>query len=149
MGQIRRFSQKFYGEVVSRFMVPNVEHMSYTSLVQEHTGAKRLAELPNDYFVSDEGKVYRLKRDRICTIYEVRQTKTKAGYMQVSNPFKSHCAIPVHRLVAIAFIPNWKKLPCVDHKDRNKENNSISNLRWCTYKENMNFYYKEQKTRAI
>ena len=42
----------------------------------------------------------------------------------------------IHRLVAEAFILNLTDLPCVDHKDRHSLNNHLSNLRWCTRKEN-------------
>lgn len=34
------------------------------------------------------------------------------------------------------FIPNPKNKPTVDHKDGNRLNNSIENLRWATYSEN-------------
>lgn len=37
-----------------------------------------------------------------------------------------------HRLVAEAFIPNPLNLPYVNRIDENKQNNSISNLEWCS-----------------
>lgn len=42
---------------------------------------------------------------------------------------------PIHRLIAENFIPNPDNKPTVDHKDGNRQNNSISNLRWATYSE--------------
>lgn len=55
------------------------------------------------------------------------------GYYYVmlskNNTIKS-CS--VHRLVAEAFIPNLDNLPCINHKDENKLNNSVDNLEWCT-----------------
>jgi hypothetical protein len=38
----------------------------------------------------------------------------------------------VHRLVAIHYIPNPHDYPDVDHIDRDKTNNDVSNLRWVT-----------------
>ena len=43
----------------------------------------------------------------------------------------------LHRLIAIAFIPNPNNKPCVNHKDGNKLNNDIDNLEWVTYGENL------------
>lgn len=41
-----------------------------------------------------------------------------------------HKLVRVHRLVAEAFIENTDDLPMVDHIDRDKMNNHVSNLRW-------------------
>lgn len=45
----------------------------------------------------------------------------------------------VHRLVAMAFVPNPDNLPVVDHIDSDKTNNAASNLRWCTNQQNLAF----------
>ena len=42
----------------------------------------------------------------------------------------------LHRLLAIAFIPNPQNKPCVDHINGNRQNNALENLRWCTRSEN-------------
>lgn len=54
------------------------------------------------------------------------------GYCYVSlhknKKQKNHM---VHRLVALAFIPNPGGLPYVNHKDENKRNSRADNLEWC------------------
>lgn len=62
-----------------------------------------------------------------------------------SNPYKvvtlwdngKQFDVEVHRLVANAFLPNPKNLPCVNHKDGDPSNNDVSNLEWCSYSDNV------------
>ena len=41
----------------------------------------------------------------------------------------------LHRLLGIQFIPNPENKPTIDHKDQDKLNNDLSNLRWATHLE--------------
>lgn len=47
----------------------------------------------------------------------------------------------IHRLVALAFIPNPDGLPEVNHIDENTANNHATNLHWCTSKYNMTYSF--------
>ena len=57
----------------------------------------------------------------------------RKGYRFVSILRKKYC---VHRLVALAFIPNPNNYPEIDHIDGNLENNRADNLRWVTRQQN-------------
>ena len=89
------------------------------------------------YQVSNLGNVKSLhyRNKKIHHILSPRKHHT--GYLMVSltSNRKAKC-FNVHRLVAIAFIPNPNDLPCVNHKDGNKHNNNVSNLEWVTHQQN-------------
>lgn len=77
---------------------------------------------------------YQKKKDRL-----LKPRINKQGYATVSLCKDSKVKVMlVHRLVAIAFVPNPENKGIVDHIDVDKLNNNANNLRWCTQKENCN-----------
>ena len=87
------------------------------------------------YMVSSKGRVKNIKRNKIKAI-----CLDSDGY-----PHYLLCAkgkrktITAHRLVALAFLDNPFNLPCINHKDENKQNNSVENLEWCTVQYNTKY----------
>lgn len=112
------------------------------------------------YEVSNWGRVRSLTREledkngnkKVIRGRILKPGFTGAGYLGV--PFSKKCKrylCSIHRLVAMAFIPNPFNLPEVNHKDENKKNNFVfvnedgslnsekSNLEWVSHKYNMNY----------
>lgn len=75
-----------------------------------------------------------------CPSKIIKSFSAGVGYQRV-NLFKDRKGrqLSVHRLVAMAFIPNPDNLPQVNHKDEDKTNNRLDNLEWCTAKYNSNY----------
>lgn len=95
------------------------------------------------YEVSDKGRVRSLKfgKERI-----LKPGRNQQGYLVVclcKNGERE--TYRIHRLVAQTFTPNPDNLPEVNHKDENKENNSVQNLEWCDRKYNINFGTRNQR----
>ena len=53
----------------------------------------------------------------------------------------------LHRIVAMAFLPNPDNLPCINHKDENPQNNRVENLEWCTVAYNLNYGTRIERLR--
>jgi len=95
------------------------------------------------YEVSNLGRVRSLNRKtahKNFVAYRkgkvMSQSLDKDGYLLL-RLCNGRCLMKkVHRLVAMAFIPNPKNKPCINHIDNNPSNNHVNNLEWVTYKEN-------------
>ena len=87
----------------------------------------------NNYSINRNGEVRNDLTGKIKKPYVNKDN----GYLTVDlYQNNKSLKVTVHRLIAEAFIPNPENKPCIDHKDGNRQNNAISNLRWATYSEN-------------
>lgn len=100
----------------------------------------------SEYEISNFGRVKSLNYLRTKREEILKFGKAKNGYLQVllCENKKQKC-YKVHKLVALAFISNPENLPCINHKDENKENNHVSNLEFCTHKYNNNYGTRKER----
>lgn len=92
----------------------------------------------SNYRIFPDGRIYSEFINKFIT-----PTFDSGRYLQVTlvNDEGERKTIKVHRLVASAFIPNLDDYREINHKDFNKENNSVSNLEWCDRSYNVNYNF--------
>lgn len=110
----------------------------YKDRVEENTDKEGLRDVfckvyKDKYLVFENGLIFNLNGRKITGVID------HCGYRKILINGKSELW---HRIIAKCFIPNIDKLPCVNHKDGNKQNNDVKNLEWCTHSENTKHAYK-------
>lgn len=89
-------------------------------------------ERNDNYSINKQGQV---RNDETGHIKKPTLNK-RNGYLMVDLYKNNHREkVPIHRLMAETFIPNYEDKLTVDHLDGDRQNNSIENLRWATYGE--------------
>lgn len=91
----------------------------------------------DDLWVDRTGAVLRIK-EKDGKYYEgdLSPKKDSSGYYKVGCASRKG-AITIHELVMLAFVGPRPEGKQIDHRDRNKANNKLENLRYVTPKENM------------
>lgn len=94
----------------------------------------------NKYRINSMGDVLSLNYRNSNKSQLLKPMCNRGGYWVVN--LMAHCnrkTETVHRLVALAFIPNPNNKKEINHKDFNKGNNKAYNLEWVTPSENVRY----------
>jgi hypothetical protein len=90
------------------------------------------------YEASEDGRIRSTNYKRTGLMKDLKPAINKQGYpatMLLRDDGK-YCSKPIHYFITLAFYGYREDGLTVNHKDGNKQNNSISNLEYCTRSEN-------------
>lgn len=91
-------------------------------------------------YIDTKGNVYGIEKRKGPHKGEpfIKTQHTVFGYKYTGINYNNgrHISKRIHRLVAEAFIPNPENLPIVMHKNNDKQDNTVENLKWGTVSEN-------------
>lgn len=90
------------------------------------------------YEVSNLGQIRSINYKRTGTIRILKPTLNPQGYLctMIKNDNGKYVSKPIHYFITLGFYGYREKGLTVNHKDGNKQNNSIDNLEYCTLSEN-------------
>lgn len=103
---------------------------------------KEIEGYPN-YFVTSDGDVYSKKFNRTNSCKKLKRTYVGKGYLRVSLwGVEKRKTFLVHRLIALAFIPNPHNYKEINHLNSKRDDNRAINLEWCNQSQNILHGYK-------
>lgn len=98
------------------------------------------------YLISNFGNAKRIERLQFTSKRKPRVIEEgflkpcfgRAGYLRISlSSERGRVKMYLHRAVGLAFISNPLSKKEINHKDGIKTNNNVSNLEWCSHRENV------------
>lgn len=90
----------------------------------------------NTYEINRLGEIRRIDNQKILSGCIVKESGYKVVKLCTSKNSTHRKTFKIHRLVALTFIKNPKKYNIIDHIDRQRDNNTVTNLRWISYSDN-------------
>lgn len=124
-----------------------IEKNSSIGVLYKDLGAGYI-EVERGYFLNTKGELYSMDRfiKRNTGVVDFKAgKKIIPNYNKVTAYYQyrtmSKYSKAVHRLVAETFIPNPNNFPCVNHIDGDRSNNSVENLEWVSYSDNLHHAY--------
>lgn len=92
----------------------------------------------SSYKISTNGGIYSIISKKLLTSYSSLSGRRSITLVNDQGEQKK---MYIHRLVALAYLPNPNNYPVINHIDGNPANNKVGNLEWCTYAQNSQHAY--------